>query len=124
MSKEALKARYESRALKVERVPLPPEEGEWYVKELSAPEDIAFNKAWDDHEKNGQQTAWFVCCAACDADGNRVFDDADLPWLVQHVPGWVLRQVWRTGGKLNGLTKEATEELEKNSATTPSGASS
>lgn len=124
MSKEALKARYEARTLKVERVPLPASEGDWHVRELSAPEDIAFNKGWDDHEKNGQQIAWFVVCAACDADGKRLFDDGDLAWLVEKVPGWVLKQVWRIGGKMNGLTKEATEELEKNSGTTPSGASS
>jgi len=123
---EAIRAIFEKRKAKVEHVPLPPEVGEWYVREMTAAEYVEFNREYDEQVRRGRHLAWFASFAACDSAGVRMFEatDTDLQWIVAHVPGWVLGQVWSIGGRLNAITKEGEEALEKNSKTaTPESSS-
>lgn len=115
----SLKDLFAARKPIVEKVELPPEMGEWFVRELDAPELTRFHRYYDQHKQAGRELVWFVALAACDADGVRVFEDADVAGVLLHVPGWVVSEVWTAGGKLNRLTKGAVEETEKNSDATP-----
>lgn len=109
---DSIRAAYEQRTAKTERVDLPGEPIEWHVREFGATEDIAFNKGWDEHKEKGTQFAYFAVQNACDASGKRLFADSDLDWVVERIPGPVLRKVWLKGGLLNGYVEE--EDAEKN----------
>jgi hypothetical protein len=120
----SIRQRYEERQRIVQPVPLAASEGEWFVREMGAAEFVAFNQAYEEHLKAGKHLAHFAVYGACDQDGGRLFETADIDWIIEHVPGWVLGEVWATGARLNHLTKNADEGLEKNSPTTRSESSS
>lgn len=114
-----LKELFAARKPVVERVDLPTDAGEWFVRELDPAELTRFHERYDALKAKGKQLLWFVCLAVCDADGKRVFEDADLDGVLLKVPGWIITEVWGAGGKLNRLTKASQEEVEKNSEATP-----
>lgn len=115
----SLKELFAARKPLIEKVELPPELGEWFVRELDAPELTRFHRHYDQHRQSGRELLWFVALAACDQEGLRVFADEDLHGVLLHVPGWVVTEVWSAGGRLNRLTQKSQEETEKNSEATP-----
>jgi hypothetical protein len=110
----SIRERYEQRQAQVEPVPLPRSEGEWFVHEMGSADFVAFNRGYDEQLKAGKHLAHFAAYGACDAAGQRLFANEDVDWIAANVPGWVLGQVWASGAKLNRLTVEAEQELEKN----------
>lgn len=67
--------------------------------------------------------ASLVVRATIDDDGRRIFTDADAD-EVSEKNGKALDRIWTVAARLSGITAEDVEELKKNSAPTPSAASS
>lgn len=62
--------------------------------------------------------ARFVILVARDADGRRIFDDADAT-VVGNLPASVLDRLFDIGRKLSGMTPEDVDELGKGSESAP-----
>lgn len=105
--------------------------GEVYLRRFSSREhtDWRFNGAQkrgesDEAYRKRLQTlcAEFAAVVLCDADGKRLFGDADVPLLADR-PGLgpALEIVFERGIEFNRLSPEDVEEAKKNSRTTPPG---
>jgi len=58
---------------------------------------------------------WLALNCACTDDGDRLFDDSDLDWLLDKASA-ALQLIGQKCLELNGLEEGAVEEAEKNSA--------
>jgi hypothetical protein len=67
--------------------------------------------------------AKLIVKAAVDADGKRLFTDADLPW-VSNLPSTLTDRMFTVAMRLAGMSSEAVEDAAKNSDSALSGASS
>ncbi|MBC7855090.1 MAG: hypothetical protein IAF94_16795 [Pirellulaceae bacterium] len=118
MDKEGIFSAFAGYKPEIKPVPVPEIGTTLYVRELDKDDDKDMSKELAEHEKAGTGFAWFACFAVCDEKGTRLFSEKDVN-RVDNLPRKVLRRLWDVAAKLNGLTREAQEELEKNS-TTPS----
>ena len=66
--------------------------------------------------------ARLVVLVLCDENGERIFSDADVE-AVGELPADELDAIYDVGLRLNGMDKDATERLEKNSDQEPHGGS-
>ena len=89
-----------------------------YIKVWSARDRVKWEElAAGDKASKGDAITFGVLLALVGADGKPIFDAAaDLPWL-QDQPAHLLLRIYREVGKVNKLTKEASEDLAKNSET-------
>ena len=98
--------------LKKERVDVPEWGGEVYVKSLTALERDRFelqaqNKAVQNHR------AFVVAMAVCDAEGNKLFTEADIVKLGNKSAA-ALARIFDVAVKLSRFTEEDIDQLEKN----------
>lgn len=87
--------------------------GSVFVRTLTSAERDAY-EAWC-LKKNGGKLARsvFIVWTCCDETGKPIFTTADLPSLNQ-VPSYVLERVFDAAMKINKITAEDVEALEKN----------
>lgn len=91
-----------------------------WVRSMSAHERDVFEvgcmgsgKSKDDPSRLIDIRAKFVAQVLCDADGKRIFSDADVPALsAKMVPE--IDKVWEAGRKLNAITEDDLKELAGN----------
>lgn len=91
---------------------------EVYVRTMDGASRDAFEEACAaDRKRIGKKRgirAWLAVYAVCDANGGRVFDDADVD-AVSRKSAAALDAIFAKAAKLNRLFKADIEELEKNS---------
>lgn len=121
LTKESIRKAHD---FKVEKVFTPEwgEEGDYvFVKTLSAQEKDAldnlifsFNQETGEMERNSEnfRSKWAVK-VTCDEEGNLLFTEEDLEWLVTK-SSKPLQRIFSAAQKLNNVTKEEMEEMEKN----------
>ncbi len=100
-------------APKVHRIEIPGLGGHVWLKPMSAGERDRFEI---DHEANKKHNfrARLAAASVCDEDGNLLFGPADIPAL-SALPATDFDPIIETAVKINGLTKDDIDELEKNS---------
>lgn len=105
---------------KRERVDVPEWGGSIYVRTMTGSQrdyaETAFEK--DRRKFRGYVAAMTVC----DENGELLFKETDITALSQKSAS-ALDRVLETAARLNGMTKAAVEELEKNSESSPSAGS-
>lgn len=105
---------------KLEPVDVPEWGGNVFVRTLRGDErdklDTSFSK-----NPVGYR-AMFCGMCVCDEKGQRIFSDTDIHQLGQK-SSIALDRIVTVGMRLNGLTGESVDELEKNSGTDTSGGS-
>jgi hypothetical protein len=98
-----------------------------FVAELSADERdqmeelwIAYKRALDDEESNVGFRAFTVAFCLCDLHRNRLFAgrESDVAGRIGSRNGKATSRVFNVCSKINGLTKQDIDELEKNSGAT------
>lgn len=112
--------------LTIERVNVPEWGCEVCVRTMSAAERDAFEASYlgqDDIARMANVRARFCCLIICDDEGGRVFDDEDADALGKKSAS-ALDRIFEVGQRLNGLSANDVEELEKNSETGPGEGSS
>lgn len=89
-----------------------------YIKGMSAAEKDDFEAAQVSLNAKGKALhnfrARLVVATACDEQGNRVFSDEDVDALGE-LPAKDVAKLFDVATKLNGMSKEDVEDLEKNS---------
>ena len=95
-----------------EEIVVPDLGGSVFVRVMSAAERDQFGADSVDGP-DSQATARLVQRAACDADGNPLFTPADVPRLSELPATW-LDPIAQAAARVNRLTKEATEDVQKN----------
>jgi hypothetical protein len=114
-----------------QEVPVPEWGGQVRVKSLTAKEQNDFAQGFE-YEKHGSRLRLkpgqnygprLVVLCAVDADGSALFGDGDVVTLAGKSGKAVARLV-EAIQKLNGMSEEEQEEIEKNSGAAPSGVSS
>ena len=104
---------------KIIRVPVPEWSGAVYVKTLKSHERDTFEAARAEARKEDEDLArqWFramfVQATCCDALGNLLFTDADLPWLANKACA-PMDRIFDATGALNRFFNEDIEALVKN----------
>jgi hypothetical protein len=94
----------------------PQVDGKLFVSVLTAEERGRFADMATDDAGKPQPTVYeaaLVAFAARDAEGNRCFGESKIKWLASR-NGLVVRRLYNAAARLNGMTPEAREELEKN----------
>jgi len=97
---------------------LPQWDGQIYVRRVSTGViNNYFRASAKDLEADSRAT--LVALLACDAAGNRIFNDDDILWLSQSATlGPTIERLYSAGCYHNGLTEENREGWRKNSAST------
>lgn len=98
-------------------VPVPEWGGTVWVRVLAAEERVAFTSLPDDIPLD-QAMAMMVAGAAVDAEGRRMFTEADIPALRQK-SFEALKRVFDAAVEFNVLSRKSLEAAEKNSVATP-----
>ena len=101
-------------ARKVEKVKVPEWKGDVYVREITAGEyDTLQMAAYTASQTDAQPQvrANWVAAFCCDADGNRIFQDADIK-TISAMGAKAVDRIYEAGQKLNAL--DEADELEKN----------
>lgn len=93
-----------------------------YVRTLSAFERDSLEMSWDATKRRNFR-ARLAVATVCDENGKDLFELRDIETLGNH-PSPALVRVGDLAMKLNKLTSEDVADLEKNSETGPSDASS
>lgn len=75
-----------------------------------------------DLQNRANWRAWLVCQVLCEENGDRVFQDGEEAILGQ-LPSGTIQFLFDRFSAMNGLTKEAEEEIEGNSEGMPAGGS-
>lgn len=75
-----------------------------------------------DIQRRGNWRAWLVSQVLCEADGNRVFGEGEDGFLGQ-LPSGTVQFLYDRFAAMNGLSKEAEEELVGNSEGMPADVS-
>ena len=114
----------EKRKPVIERVPVP----EWAlngttevcVRRFSAKAKMFLSESVGAAQKQGNQLPvnWFglVCALAiCDEEGNRLFSNPNDAEMLGDMDADVLYRVYDVAARLNGLSKDETEQITKNS---------
>lgn len=114
----------EKRTVVIERVSVP----EWAlngttevcVRRFSAKAKMFLSEAIGAAQKQGYQLPmnwWGLVCALaiCDEEGNRLFNSPSDAEMLGDMDSDVLDQVYQVAARLNGLSKEETEQTAKNS---------
>lgn len=98
---------------KIETVKDVPHWGDVFIKTCSAGKRDEIEAA---HHLNpfSNVRARFVVASVCDESGKLVFTDKDIP-AVSDLSALIVDPVFTAVVKLNGITKDDVEELEKNS---------
>lgn len=106
--------------LKRETVPVPELGGTVYINQLYAAQLLDYNELIQQLKRDGKQDvtpstslelmARLVSMAACDADGNALFTEADVKELVKSHPN-VLLKLSTKAMELSGLAGEAVKEI-------------
>lgn len=78
------------------------------------PQDLLAVPALSRVSLKGNFRARFVAVTAFDADGKRIFGDEDVE-AIGELPSSDIRKLFDVAAKLNGMSKEDEQELEKNS---------
>lgn len=103
--------------LKVEEVEIPEWESSVFVRELTAGERDMFEQLASSFAKNPNalkdMRARVAAWAICDADGTRLFTDADINKLTK-LGGKALDRILDAVYGLSGLDKDSVEVAEKN----------
>jgi hypothetical protein len=117
LTKEEILAR---RPTLIEPVPMPEWGGTVYVRELSAAERDAFEaqqiiakRAVEGSELHDFR-AKIIVLSACDADGNRMFDDSEIP-AVSKLPVKELQRLFDAGLRVGAISESEAEAIEENS---------
>lgn len=103
--------------LKVPTPELPEHEGSIAVRRVSARELASHWQTQTDGDgPDPDERARFVVIVACDLEGSRIFEDADVAWLSQtaELTPMIERLYW-AGRAHNGLTEENRRAWQKNS---------
>ena len=105
-----------SKDLPVQEVEIPEWGGSVFVRTMNGFERDAFEQSIADGKKSNLANirARFAAKVVVDAEGNRIFSDADAEELGKKSAG-ALGRIFDVGSKLNGLSGKDVEELEKNS---------
>lgn len=100
---------------RIEKVDVPEWGGHVFVRTLTGAERDAFERDWTgaDGQVNANFRAKLAARAICFEDGKRVFADGDVGPLGEKSSA-ALDRVFAVAIRLNGLTKDDVEELEKN----------
>lgn len=108
----------------LEREPL--EIPEWggtvFVKVMTAGERDKFEERFTRNRYDNTRAALAVACV-CDEAGKPLFTDADIPALAGKSAA-ALQHVFDAAARLNALTKDDVDAMEKNSASVPPAGSS
>lgn len=105
-----------------EEVPVPEWGGSVMVRCLSGAERDKLEVEWESTRRVNFR-ARLVAYATCDDQGKPLFLPNDIPSLGQQ-PASALSRICDVAFRLNAFTRADVEELEKNSGTDPSAASS
>ena len=99
--------------VKLEEVNIPEWNGSVYVRVMSAGERDSFEIQAT--KPNGKQNlrARLAVLTVCDKDGNRIFEESDIPALAKKSAS-ALDAIFRVAIHLNAMTDADIEELEKN----------
>ena len=100
-------------APKVERIEIPELGGHVWLKPMSAGDRDRF-EAEHATAKQRDFRARLAVASVCDEAGSLLFGAADVPQLSK-LPASALEPIVRTAVRINALTDEDIEELEKNS---------
>lgn len=99
-----------------EEVEVPEWGGSVWVREMAAAERDQWEGTMVSRqgaERFKNLRALVVCLTVCDADGKRLFTDGEIE-QVGKLPVSGIDRVFEAASKLNRLTKQDVEELEKN----------
>lgn len=125
----SLKGKLLALRVPVETITLPELGGDVvHVYGLSGVERDAFESSMTVQRGKKRETnlanirARFVVLVARDADGRRIFDDADVQ-QVGNLPASVLDRIFDLGRKLSGMTEADVEELGKGLESAPPASS-
>jgi hypothetical protein len=118
----------QARNARLEPMESPEFGGTVYVRAMSGTERDAFEdetykvngKSVELNRRNGRARLLVRCL--CDAEGKRLFTDADAQALGEQ-PAYLLDPLYAKALRLNGFTASDVEELAKNSETGPSAGS-
>lgn len=105
--------------LQIEKVEVPEWGGYIFVRGMTGAERDLFESSVVDIRGSSQKInminvrAKMVSLTACDENGNRLFDDADVIELGKKSAS-ALQRIFDTAQRLSGLSKEETSVLEKN----------
>lgn len=107
--------------------PVPVSVPEWpcktvHVRVMSGAERDSYDQSNYERSKRNEpiSRAELLVRCICDESGNRTFEDKDAPALARK-NAIVLDRIWDQARRMNGMTAEAAESLEKNSDAAPSG---
>lgn len=106
-------------SVKVEKISVPEWGGDVFIRVMESAERDAFEAASLERKgasKMANIRARLAAIVLCDESGKRLFADADAPALGKKLAS-ALDRVFEAASKLNRLSKEDVEELEKNSET-------
>jgi hypothetical protein len=96
---------------RVEKVELPAERGELFVREITGRQrEIFLTKFGPDNEDKNMMTT-VACWCICDADGKRFFEDSDLE-KVGDLPAEVISAIY---WKVSEISFTSVDEAEGNS---------
>jgi hypothetical protein len=114
----------EANDLKSEAVPVPEWGGAVSVRMLSAKDRDAFDQSLTKGEQANMDNVRARFCVRCivDEGGNRIFTDDDADVLGAK-SAQAMNRVFAVAQRLNGMSKDAGEEIEKNSGAGQTGAS-
>lgn len=104
-------------SVKVEKIAIPEWGGDVFIRVMSSAERDAFEAASLERKgasKMANIRARLAAIVLSDESGKRLFADADAPALGAKLAS-ALDRVFEAASKLNRLSKEDVEELEKNS---------
>lgn len=93
------------------------------VRGLTADEEARIGVLTGDETKKQKLNAIIASLVVVDAEGNRVFADADVPAILK-MPGKTVRQIVDAALKASGLDEESRKALGKGSAGASGDASS
>jgi hypothetical protein len=99
--------------------------GEVYLRKLSAAEydklmAVVNTKHGGNLHNKANWRAWLVCQVLCEADGTRAFADGEEA-AVGGLPSGVVQSMFDRFAAMNGMAKDAVEEIEGNSEGMPAG---
>lgn len=102
--------------IRVKEVDVPEWGGTVFVRTPTGREQDQFDKSLEgkDGKRDGRRFSELFCALyLSDAEGNRIFTDSDAPMLGKKSMR-AIRRIMDAALELNGLKKEAVEEMEKN----------
>lgn len=107
------------RPLHKELVEIPEWGGGVHVRVLTGKERDELEQAWETTKRKNFR-ARLAVAVCCDDDGNDVFQYHDIEALGQQ-PSTALQRITEVALRINGFSREAREDLEKNSESGPGG---